>query len=259
MSAAKILVIDDEEAICDACSQVFTKDGYLVETCLEGTSGLKKIDNFKPDVVFVDLKMPGISGLEVLDELREKNKDVVPIVITGYGTIESAVESMKKGAFDFLCKPLTADKLKEVTNKALGNRKVLFDVEHLDAEEVAVKPKRSIHIADLIAFVKPLDLPPSLYPFAKCTGWEADTDAEQDIRFLILKIRGTIDSYHAIVVKNDMTIQDIEDKIHRELEIVELSESTREKLRELLQKFQNGEFTYFVRQQVDKAKFPHRH
>ncbi len=259
MKELKILIIDDEEAICDACSQIFTKDGYLVETCREGTSGLQKIDNFKPDVVLVDLKMPGMSGMEVLEKIKKKDKNVVPIVITGYGTIELAVESMKNGAVDFLRKPLTAEKLKSVTRKALKERKASVEVQPLRDNEAGTKRDHYTHIADLVVFVKPLDLPPSLYPFAKCTGWQESMTAEQDVRFLILKIRGTVDSYHAIVVKNNMDIEQVEEKIHKDLGIVKLSNATRDKLKELLQKFRSGEFTYFVRHQINKATFPHRH
>lgn len=259
MDESKILVIDDEQVICDACSQMFTKDGYLVETCLEGTSGLEKIDNFKPDVVFVDLKMPGMSGIEVLEKIREKDKNVVTVIISGYGTVESAVESLNKGAFDFLPKPLTPEKLKVITRRALAERKSLLEVEHQQDKETGIKREHYTHIADLAAFVKPLDLPPSLYPFAKSAGWKMNTDAEQDIRFLMLKIRGTIDSYHAIVVKNNMTIEDIEEKIHKELEIVKLSNATRARLKALLKKFRKGEFTYFVNHQINKAEYPHRH
>lgn len=259
MKESKILIIDDEEAICDVCYQMFTKDGYLVETCREGTSGLQKIDKFKPDVVLVDLKMPGMSGMEVLEKIKKKDKNVVPIVITGYATIESAVESMKKGAFDFLRKPLTAEKLKSVARKALKERKASLEVQPLRDKEVGTKRDHYTHTADLVAFVKPFDLPPSLYPFAKCTGWQESMTAEQDVRFLILKIRGTVDSYHAIVVKNNMDIEQVEEKIDKDLGIVKLSSASQMRLEELLQKFQSGEFTYFVRQQVNKMTFPHRH
>jgi FixJ family two-component response regulator len=254
MNEVKILVIDDEEAICDACSQIFTKDGYLVETCLEGTSGLKKLEKFKPHVVFVDLRMPGLNGMDVLDRIRERNSAVVPIVITGYGTIESAVESMKKGAFDFLCKPLTVEKLRDATKKALEKKNIKYDPERLIRTQDLARGETTFHVADLVAFVKPPDLPPSLYPFAKSTDWEVNTNGEGDVRLLILKIRGTIDSYHAIVVRKDVTIEDIEEKIHKELEIVRLSQNTRDKLEELLGRFQNGKFTYYVKQRFDSAE-----
>jgi FixJ family two-component response regulator len=259
MKEPKILIIDDEETICDACSQIFTRDGYLVRTCLNGTSGLKEIGSFKPDVVFLDLKMPGMSGMEVLEKIKDRDKTVVPIIITGHGTIESTVESMKKGAFDVLTKPLTVEKLEVVTKKALGKKNISVKDQHIQEEVLDIKDDRYTHTADLVAFVKPLDLPPSLYPFAKCTGWQENMATEQDVRFLILKIRGTVDSYHAIVVKNNMDLEQVEEKIDKDLGIVKLSEVTREKLKELMEKFCSGEFTYFVGQQLNNVKFPHRH
>jgi two-component system sensor histidine kinase/response regulator len=131
----KILIIDDEEMICSTCSQVLCQEGYVVETCFNGNSGLVKFDEFNPDIVFVDLKMSGMSGDEVLKQIKEKNKNVVSIVITGYATIESAVESMKNGAFDFLPKPFTPEELRIITRRALEKRRISLETERLRQEK----------------------------------------------------------------------------------------------------------------------------
>jgi two-component system sensor histidine kinase/response regulator len=131
----KILIIDDEKMICSACSQVFCREGYVVETCFNGTSGLAKFDEFNPDIVFVDLKMSGMSGADVLKQIKQKNENVVSIVITGYATIESAVESMKNGAFDFLPKPFTPEELRIITRRALEKRRVSLETERLKQEK----------------------------------------------------------------------------------------------------------------------------
>src|SRR4030042_3709433 len=102
---AKVLIIDDEETIRDACSQFLIQDCYAVEISANGSDGLEKFTQFKPDVVIVDLKMPGISGFDVIERTKRADELVVIVVITGYATIESAVESLKRGAFDFLPKP----------------------------------------------------------------------------------------------------------------------------------------------------------
>lgn len=135
MNNPKILIIDDEEAICDACCQILSEEGYLIETSFEGATGLKNIDNFKPDVVFIDLKMPGLGGMEVLEKITRKDKNIVSIVITGYATIESAVESMKKGAFDFLPKPFDPEELKIITERALEKRRASLEAERLKEEK----------------------------------------------------------------------------------------------------------------------------
>lgn len=259
MKEPKILIIDDEEAICDACFQLFTKDGYLVRTCLDGMAGLKEVDRFKPDVVFLDLKMPGMCGMEVLENIKDKDEGVVTVIITGYATIESTVQSMKKGAFDVLTKPLTTEKMELVAKQALEEKGIYVGNQATEQANV-IKTDQYIHTADLVAFVKPLDLPPSLYPFAKCTGWHENMaeKQDQDVRFLILKIRGTVDSFHAIIVKKNMDVEQIEKKISKELGIVTLSETAREKIKELLEKFRAGEFTYFVGQHLSKLHFPYQ-
>jgi len=102
----KILIIDDEEVVLDSCTEILQGSDYEITTATDGGRGLKLVQEFRPDLVFVDLKMPGISGFEVLEKIREHDSTVVTIVITGYATVSSAVEAMKKGAYDFLPKPL---------------------------------------------------------------------------------------------------------------------------------------------------------
>lgn len=132
---AKILIIDDEEAICDACTQILSAADYSVETALEGIAGLHKVDDFRPDIVFLDLKMPGLGGMEALERLQKKDRSIVAVVITGYATIESAVESMKKGAFDYLPKPFTPEELRLITRRAMDKRKATLEAAHLRIEK----------------------------------------------------------------------------------------------------------------------------
>ncbi|MBM3712221.1 MAG: response regulator, partial [Actinobacteria bacterium] len=101
---ANILIIDDEEAIRDSCSQVLIKENYNVETAGNGETGLNKLREIKADLALVDLKMPGLGGIEVLKKIRDIDPNIITIVITGFATIDSAVESMKEGAYDFLPK-----------------------------------------------------------------------------------------------------------------------------------------------------------
>lgn len=128
---AKILIIDDDKSICDSCTQVYAKDGYSVDIAGDGLTGLQKIKELKPDLALIDLKMPGMSGMEVLEEIRKIDPEIVLIVITGYATIDSAVEVMKKGAYDFLPKPFTPDELRIITKRALEKRNSLIEVHRL--------------------------------------------------------------------------------------------------------------------------------
>jgi signal transduction histidine kinase len=135
LEKATILVIDDEEAIRDSCSQVLSKDGYVTETAENGQIGLRKIREVKPDLVLIDLKMPGMSGMELLEEIGLIDPDIISIVITGYATIESAVEAMKLNAYDFLPKPFTPDQLRIVIERGLERRRLIAESTRLRREK----------------------------------------------------------------------------------------------------------------------------
>ena len=134
-----ILVIDDEKAMRDSCSQVLTKDGYLTETAQDGDSGLQKVNQLKPDLVLVDLKMPGMGGMELLEKIAEIDSNIVSIVITGYATIESAVEAMKRNAYDFIPKPFTPDQLRIIVGRGLEKRKLAFESARLRQEKETMR------------------------------------------------------------------------------------------------------------------------
>jgi two-component system sensor histidine kinase/response regulator len=134
-----ILIIDDEEAMRDSCAQILVRNRWRVETAGDGASGLEKISGLRPDVVIVDLKMPGLSGFDVLRRLPEIDPRIVAIVITGYATIDSAVEAMKAGAFDFLPKPFTPEELRIVLGRALDRRRLALEAETLKKEKKALE------------------------------------------------------------------------------------------------------------------------
>jgi signal transduction histidine kinase len=121
-------VVDDEERIRHGCEAVLTKEGYEVTLAADGEAGLALMQEQHYDVALLDLMMPSLSGLEVLAEVRESRPDLVVIVITGYATIEHSIESMKKGAFDFIPKPFTPDQLRVVVAKALEHTRALQDI-----------------------------------------------------------------------------------------------------------------------------------
>ncbi|HUS73627.1 MAG TPA: tetrahydrofolate dehydrogenase/cyclohydrolase catalytic domain-containing protein [Sedimentisphaerales bacterium] len=117
---ATILVVDDEEAMRDSCCQALAVDGYRTETAEDGDSGLQKLREIKPDLVLVDLKMPGMNGMELLEKIRDVDPNIVSVVITGYPTRESAVEARKRNAYDFLPKPFTPDQLRIIVKRGLA-------------------------------------------------------------------------------------------------------------------------------------------
>jgi PAS domain S-box-containing protein len=131
-----ILVIDDEQIMREGCSRILSKDGWAVITAENGTKGLEEIkgQTEKMDVILLDLMMPGMSGMEVLDHIRTIDPNLLVIVITGYATVESAVEAMKKGAYDFIPKPFTPDQLRIVVRRALEKRALQKEAEFLRRE-----------------------------------------------------------------------------------------------------------------------------
>ncbi len=114
-----VVVIDDEDSIREGCRQTLESGGYHALVATDGIKGLDLVIQAKPRVVLIDLRMPGISGVEVLEKLPRIDPRIIPIIITGYGTIESAVETMKLGAFDFLTKPFDMDQLLGVVDRGL--------------------------------------------------------------------------------------------------------------------------------------------
>ena len=136
---SSILVIDDEEAMRDGCQQVLSKNGYHTETSADGVDGLRKVRELIPDLVLVDLKMPGISGMEVLEKIGQIDSTIITIVITGYATVESAVEAMKRGAYDFLPKPFTPDELRIVIKRGLEKRKLFLESLSLRREKERIE------------------------------------------------------------------------------------------------------------------------
>ncbi len=130
-----ILVIDDEESLRDSCSQIIVKEGYRAETAGDGLAGFAKIQELQPDLVLIDLKMPGQSGFEVLDRIKEFDPNIISIVITGYATVESAVEAMKKGAYDFLPKPFSPDQLRIIIKRGLERRRLILETDSLRREK----------------------------------------------------------------------------------------------------------------------------
>ena len=132
---SRILIIDDEEIVLDSCLAVLEGRNYEIATAPDGTEGLKTAQEFAPDLVLVDLMMPGISGFEVLEGLRGIDPTIVTIVITGYSTVESAVEAMKRGAFDFLPKPFTPDELRLIVQRGLERRRLVLETITLRREK----------------------------------------------------------------------------------------------------------------------------
>ncbi len=139
-SSTHIMVVDDEETICEALMAWFVKDGYIVETALSGADALKRLAEKRFDIFLVDVKMPGMDGIELLSRIKEKQPDAVVIMMTAHGSIQTAVEAMKRGAGDYLCKPFDPDTLsllmeRVMTHKTLQQENIALKERLLEQQE----------------------------------------------------------------------------------------------------------------------------
>ena len=116
---ARVLIVDDEKGIRDALAQVFEYEGQEVRVAEDGPDALIVANAFQPDLVFLDVKMPGMNGLEVLARLGDESPGSLVIMISGHGTIDTALEATRRGAYDFLQKPLDTDRLLVTFRRAL--------------------------------------------------------------------------------------------------------------------------------------------
>ena len=157
----KILVIDDERPIRNSLKEILGDEGYTVETAESGAQALELVDKEKFDVIFCDIKMPGMDGMEVLSKLEEEGVEAAVIMISGHGDIDTAVECMKKGAFDFIQKPLDLNRIlitiKNATERVnlVKENKILK--KKVYGQQMIGESEPIRHIRDIIAKVAPTD------------------------------------------------------------------------------------------------------
>jgi two-component system sensor histidine kinase/response regulator len=126
-----IIVIDDDEIIRLSCEQILQKAGYSVETYDNGHEGIERLKVVNPALALVDIKMPELDGFQVINLVRKIDPDIVIVVITGYATIETAVDAMKAGAYDFLPKPFTPSELRLIIDRGFERWRLTKEAQHL--------------------------------------------------------------------------------------------------------------------------------
>ena len=131
---ARLLIVDDEKGIRDALAQVFEYEGQEVRVAEDGPDALLVANTFQPDLVFLDVKMPGMDGLEVLARLGDESPGSLVIMISGHGTIDTALEATRRGAYDFLEKPLDTDRLLVTFRRALELKGLTESMEELRSQ-----------------------------------------------------------------------------------------------------------------------------
>src|SRR5262249_58827263 len=120
----RILIVDDEANARTALAELLRDDGYTVETAADGFKALPKLDDFAPDLVLTDLKMPGLDGIGLMRKARERDPECVAIVMTAFGAVETAVAAVRDGAGAYVTKPINVDELSLVVERALERRRL---------------------------------------------------------------------------------------------------------------------------------------
>ncbi len=134
-----ILVIDDDEVARDSAKVLLGRWGHRVSLAERGEKGLEIMRADPPELILVDLQMPGISGLEVLGQARDFDPAIVCIMVTGHATLQTAVDAMKQGAYDFLAKPFSPDELKLAVNRGLERRFLELETQKLRQEKARME------------------------------------------------------------------------------------------------------------------------
>lgn len=159
---SNILIIDDEKAIRKTLSEILSYEGYKLEEASDGEEGIKKFREKTFDVVLCDIKMPKLDGIEFLDKAREINPDIPVIMISGHGTIETAVEAVKKGAYDYIAKPPDLNRLLITIRNATDKTNLVTEAKVLKrkvarVDEMIGQSGPIIHIKETIEKVAPTD------------------------------------------------------------------------------------------------------
>ena len=144
MKRNKILVVDDEHLIRWSLEQNLKKQGYEVVTAGDGEEALRLVREEQPDLVLLDIQMPGISGIEALEKIKDYDEDIVVIMVTAHGGLETAVNAMRLGAYDYVSKPFNLDELAIIIRKALENTDLKLEVARLRSETKKAVPPNII-------------------------------------------------------------------------------------------------------------------
>lgn len=163
MNKGKILIVDDEGVVRNSLTEWFSDEGYTTRGVCGGKEALETVERQDFDLALVDLKMPGMDGVELQRRLRDKDPELTVIIMTGFGTVETAVQALKQGAYDYLTKPIDPDELSHTVEKAMEHRRArqenvqlrecleeIFPTTHLVGSSQAMK-----HVVELIEMVAP--------------------------------------------------------------------------------------------------------
>lgn len=131
MTRERVLIVDDEQVLCRSLKMDFEEDGFQVSVSHTGEAALERLAQFNPAVVLLDLRLPGINGIDVLKKVREKDADIAVIIMTAFGDTKTTVEAVKCGAFHFINKPFDLEELKKLVQQAVSDHALKKEVAYL--------------------------------------------------------------------------------------------------------------------------------
>src|SRR5215510_5800190 len=147
----RILVVDDEKVIRDMLADFLGMEGYIVRTAEDGTSALGELQKSHFDLVISDLKMPKMGGIALLDEIARTSPDALTVIMTGFGTVETAIDAMKRGAYDYILKPFKVEEVTMIVQRGLEKQR-------LSAENLRLKEALGLYkVSEAIAASLSLD------------------------------------------------------------------------------------------------------
>jgi DNA-binding NtrC family response regulator len=160
-----ILIVDDELVVCDSLSKWFTVEGYRIHTVQSGREALEAIQKQDFDLALIDIKMPGMDGMELQNRLRQIDPELLLVIMTGYASVETAVQALKRGAYDYITKPFDPDELVHLVSKALEHRHTKQEVVRLRESLREIFPRTELigqspamkRIYELMEMVAPTD------------------------------------------------------------------------------------------------------
>jgi len=195
---SRILVVDDEPGIREGCRRVLVPLDFHVEVAENGHEALRKVRSGKFDLVLLDIMMPDVSGIDLLEPIRQHDPDIVCIIITGYATVELAVQAVKRGAYDFISKPFSADELILAVTQGLERRRLTLESHRLAASE-----EKARELAEAKEALERLDRMKSTFMLTVAHELRAPVAALQGYLRLILDGYGDPEKQRGMLVRAD--------------------------------------------------------
>ncbi len=141
----RLLIVEDEETLCESLKRVLAKEGYVVHTAGDAETALRTFGEEAYDLVITDIILPGITGIELLKKMKERLPEQIVIITTAYASLETAVEALRNGAYDYVVKPVMHEEIKQIVRNALMQRALQVENARLRNEIEALKKMLKEH------------------------------------------------------------------------------------------------------------------